>query len=66
MPAVRPLSMYAALDNGPVIVVSPLIASYPLVTLALSHVFLREEHIGLPLIGGTAVTVAGVVFLIVT
>jgi len=46
------LAMYAALGNGPVTVVSPLIASYPLVTLLLSRVFLKDEPVGTLLIGG--------------
>ena len=60
------LAMYAALGNGPVTVVSPLIASYPLVTLLLSRVFLKDEPVGTLLIGGVAVTVGGVILLILT
>jgi len=40
------LAMYAALARGQVSVVSPLVATYPLFTLALSAVFLREEKLG--------------------
>lgn len=36
------LALYAALGGGPVKLVSPLVASYPLVTLALSVVFLKQ------------------------
>jgi drug/metabolite transporter (DMT)-like permease len=42
------LSLYAALGRGPVALVAPLVASYPLVTLLLSFVFLKHEHIGPP------------------
>jgi drug/metabolite transporter (DMT)-like permease len=37
------LSLYAALGHGPVALVAPLVASYPLVTLLLSFVFLKHE-----------------------
>jgi drug/metabolite transporter (DMT)-like permease len=58
------LAMYAALGKGPVTVVSPLIASYPLVTLALSRFFLKSEPIRTPLMSGVAVTVGGVILMI--
>ncbi len=60
------LAMYAALGKGPVTVVSPLIASYPLVTLGLSRLFLKHEPVGALLIGGVAVTVGGIILLILT
>jgi drug/metabolite transporter (DMT)-like permease len=58
------LAMYAALKYGPVAVVSPLIAGYPLVTLILSRVFLEKEHMGPQLIGGVTGAVCGVVLLL--
>jgi uncharacterized membrane protein len=36
------LSLYAALSRGPVALVAPLVASYPLVTLLLSFAFLKH------------------------
>jgi len=57
------LAMYAALTRSPVSVVSPLVASYPLFTLALSALFLREERFGARVLAGVALTVAGVVVL---
>ena len=57
------LAMYAALNAGKVSVVSPLVATYPLFTLALSAVFLREEKFGPRVLLGVALTVAGVVVL---
>lgn len=57
------LAMYAALSRGPVSVVSPLVATYPLFTLALSALFLREEKFGGRVLLGVALTVAGVVAL---
>lgn len=57
------LAMYAALNRGQVSVVSPLVATYPLFTLALSALVLREEKFGARLLLGVALTVAGVVVL---
>ena len=57
------LAMYAALNRGQVSVVSPLVATYPLFTLALSAIFLREEKFGPRVLLGVALTVAGVVVL---
>src|SRR5882672_5386308 len=57
------LAMYAALNAGQVSVVSPLVAIYPLFTLALSAIFLREEKFGPRVLLGVALTVAGVVVL---
>jgi len=58
------LAMYAALNRGKVSVVSPLVATYPLVTLALSALFLREEKLSWRVLLGVALTVAGVVVLV--
>ncbi len=57
------LAMYAALNRGQVSVVSPLVATYPMFTLALSALFLREEKFGARVLLGVALTVAGVVAL---
>jgi len=57
------LAMYAALARSQVSVVSPLVATYPLFTLALSALFLREEKFGPRVLAGVALTVAGVVVL---
>jgi drug/metabolite transporter (DMT)-like permease len=57
------LAMYAALARGQVSVVSPLVATYPLFTLALSALFLREEKFGPRVLAGVALTVAGVLVL---
>jgi drug/metabolite transporter (DMT)-like permease len=60
------LAMYAALEYGPIAIVSPLVAAYPLVTLLLSRAFLGKEHHGGPrLIAGVAGAVCGVVLLLV-
>lgn len=59
------LAMYAALANGPVSLVAPLVATYPLVTVALGAVVFRAGAGGLRLAAGTVLTVAGVVLLLV-
>jgi drug/metabolite transporter (DMT)-like permease len=59
------LAMYAALQYGPVTVVSPLIAGYPLVTLLLSRALLGKEDMGPQVIAGVSGTVCGVVLLLV-
>jgi drug/metabolite transporter (DMT)-like permease len=59
------LAMYGALKYGPVTVVSPLIAGYPLVTLLLSRALLVKEGVGPQLIAGVACVVCGVVLLLV-
>jgi drug/metabolite transporter (DMT)-like permease len=57
------LSMYYALSTGPVYVVSPIVATYPLFTLALSVLVLRQRPSG-ALYAGVALTVAGIVMLL--
>jgi drug/metabolite transporter (DMT)-like permease len=59
------LSLYTALGRGPVALVAPLVASYPLVTLLLTFVFLKHEHIGPQLVSAVAAIVGGVVLLII-
>ncbi len=59
------LAMYGALEYGPVAIISPLIASYPLVTLLLSRAFLRKEDLTPQLIAGVSATVCGVILLFV-
>jgi drug/metabolite transporter (DMT)-like permease len=59
------LAMYGALASGPVTIVSPLIAGYPLLTLLLSRVFLTKEVVSPQLIAGVTGVVSGVVLLLV-
>ena len=59
------LAMYSALASGPVTIVSPLIAAYPLVTLLLSRALLANEEVSPQLIAGVAGVVSGVVLLLV-
>jgi drug/metabolite transporter (DMT)-like permease len=60
------LSMYAALGGGPVVLVSQLIATYPLVTLLLSFTFLKPKRVDVQLIAAVPITVGGGVLLLVT
>lgn len=60
------LAMYKALELGPVIVVSPLVSTYPLVTLMLATIVLRTTTpISGRTFGGVVLTVVGVILLIV-
>lgn len=59
------LLMYAALANGPVTLVSPLVAIYPLVTVAGSFFLFGRMDGGPWLALGVILTVSGVVLLIV-
>jgi drug/metabolite transporter (DMT)-like permease len=59
------LGMDGALEYGPVAVISPLVATYPLVTLLLSRLFLRKEDLRPQLIAGVTATVCGVILLLV-
>ena len=58
------LLLYLALRNGPVSLVSPLVATYPLFTLALGGVLARVERPTARMIGGVALSVAGVMLLL--
>ena len=58
------LLVYAALIRAPVTLVAPLFAAYPLVTLALARMLLRDEPFGPRLAAGVAATVLGVVLLV--
>jgi len=59
------LLMYAALGNGPVSLVAPLVATYPLMTVGLSALLLGNIEGAARLATGTALTVFGVVMLLV-
>ena len=58
------LTLYAALAAGPVLLVAPLVATYPLVTLALSALLLGGTGLTPPMRAGIAATVAGVMLLL--
>jgi drug/metabolite transporter (DMT)-like permease len=58
------LLLYLALAGGQVVVVSPLVATYPLVTLAFSWLLLRALPLDRMVVLGVAVTVVGIAILI--
>jgi drug/metabolite transporter (DMT)-like permease len=58
------LCAYAALGYGPVALVAPLVGSYPIVTVLLNHVFLKEEPITARLMVAVAATVGGVILIV--
>ena len=58
------LLMYIALNRAPVSLVAPVVATYPLVTVLLSAILLRDEPLNLRVVLGTLVTVAAVAYLV--
>jgi drug/metabolite transporter (DMT)-like permease len=56
--------MYAALARGPVALVSPLVATYPLVTVAASALLLGRLQNAVQIVAGVVLTVAGVGLLL--
>jgi drug/metabolite transporter (DMT)-like permease len=58
------LCLYRALNTGTVILVSPIVATYPLFTLVLSALVLRQERMSGMLIGGVMLIVTGVIVLL--
>jgi drug/metabolite transporter (DMT)-like permease len=56
--------MYVALARGQVSVVSPIVATYPLFTLAMSVLLLRQDHVTPRVAAGAVLTVAGVAVLL--
>jgi drug/metabolite transporter (DMT)-like permease len=62
--AIAVFTMYGALRYGHVVLVSPLVATYPLVTLALSWLFLKTAEITVLVTLGVLVTVVGVAILV--
>jgi drug/metabolite transporter (DMT)-like permease len=58
------LALYTALERGTVNVVSPIAFSYPLFTLLLNSVILREERLSARMIIGVTLMVSGVAALL--
>jgi uncharacterized membrane protein len=58
------LTLFVAVRNGPITLVAPLVASYPLVTVLLSAIMLRHVRITARIIAGTALTVLGVALVL--
>ena len=59
------LTLFAAVRNGPITLVAPLVAIYPLVTVVLSATMLRHVRITGRIVVGTALTVAGVALVLI-
>ncbi len=59
------LTLFAAVRHGPITLVAPLVAVYPLVTVLLSAIMLRQVLITARIVAGTALTVAGVALVLI-
>jgi drug/metabolite transporter (DMT)-like permease len=59
------LTLFAAVRNGPITLVAPVVAIYPLVTMLLSAMLLRHVPITPRIVAGTALTVAGVALVLI-
>ena len=60
------LSLYVALNSGPVALVSPIAATFPLFTLGFSLLLLRRERLGRRVGMGVILVVAGAALLVAT
>lgn len=60
------LLMYAALSMAPVAIVAPVVASYPLITTMVSAAVLREEALTARMAAGAIITVAAIIYLVVS
>ena len=56
--------MFAAVRHGPITLVAPVVAVYPLVTILLSTVMLKHIAITPRIVGGTVLAVAGVALVL--
>ena len=59
------LSLFVAVRNGPITLVAPLSAIYPLVTLGLGAIMLKHIAITPRIVAGTLLTVAGVALVLI-
>lgn len=59
------LTLYAALNLGPVTAVAPVVASYPLITYAINRLVLRERAASPLGLAGIGLSVVGVILLLV-
>ncbi|MGQ0682496.1 EamA family transporter [Bradyrhizobium sp.] len=58
------LMMFAAVRHGPITLVAPIVAVYPLVTVLMSKLMLKHIAITPRIVGGTVLTVAGVALVL--
>lgn len=56
--------MYLSLNQAPVSLVAPVVAAYPLITVVLSSVLLRDEPLSVRIAVGSVITVAAVMYLV--
>jgi drug/metabolite transporter (DMT)-like permease len=59
------LTLFSAVRNGPITLVAPLLAIYPLVTLLLTAIMLRHVPITPRIVAGAVLTVAGVALVLI-
>jgi drug/metabolite transporter (DMT)-like permease len=57
--------LYAALGLGPITMVAPLVAVFPLIAVVMSYFFLREERLHLLGLLGILISVGGIILLLV-
>jgi drug/metabolite transporter (DMT)-like permease len=58
------LTLFAAVRKGPITLIAPLVAIYPLVTVILSAIMLKHVAITRRIVAGTALTVVGVALVL--
>jgi drug/metabolite transporter (DMT)-like permease len=58
------LTLFAAVRHGPIALIAPLVAIYPLVTVILSAVMLKHVAITRRIVAGTVLTVTGVALVL--
>ena len=59
------LLMYTALARAPVILAAPIVASYPLIAMIFTHIFLqRLERVTLPMVLGAILVAVGMTFVV--
>jgi drug/metabolite transporter (DMT)-like permease len=58
------LTMFSAVRHGPITLVAPIVAVFPIVTLVLSAIVLKHLVITARIVGGTVLTVAGVALVL--
>jgi drug/metabolite transporter (DMT)-like permease len=59
------LTLFAAVRNGPIALVAPIVAIYPLVTMMLSAITLHHVRITPRIVAGAMLTVAGVALVLI-
>jgi drug/metabolite transporter (DMT)-like permease len=59
------LTLFAAVRHGPITLVAPLVAIYPLVTVLLSAIMLHHVRITARIVAGTTLAVAGVALVLI-